>query len=911
MPSASLRILDNRLLFFASPFFILNIFLLNCVFAQSFSLTSPVVATDYPEGDDYFTDVLLQPADGLKRRMIAWDHLLRSEMVDNSDGIWKASGHYTDYNLFPVFPGFKGALSAEPLPGDRELPKMAIRHPIDSAKYTHLSYRMFRPRAGPLTFFWDFDTSRPLWWPAGDSMRAGIPVRGPFFFNGWETVILNMAEPSQFTNYFGSWSGQIYSLRIDPKVLSDLAADNIVEIDWMRLSNPDSAPKISIKFESNTLTSNHLITIYHDSKNHGYSGNPVYSYYYNGRNEYVIPSASLPPGDHYFYVEIQEYSRGLPVGQPRRSTYSAKQRIIAKPVVTIFSPAPDSGESYSFKARGREWDMAPESDSVANLNPVYPQVLRQFVNHSYIPNSESKMGGHVFQAMAEPAYQHLGHSESDVQVHLSISPNQLIDPSYYRYFVYRMAVGEDGYPSIHDKVQNGWVSRVIAYNDNVLVDRMVTKGHIVYEGWKTYWFDLDDADTLETGFRWSSFKSLKNLRLDPGEFNIPGKYTWFMLDFVKLHAENRAFNDSFEIRFSLSSDTASSLNVSLYYDIDQKDFNGTLIKKLEGLSSGNHIYKWDTSGLPPGQKYFVYLLVDDGLQEAKTYSSVHVRTLGSSLRNVSDWNYLGDNSDDHVVFRPSNGSWYLKSSSGEQHGVPFGASSHYPIRGDFDGDGSIDSGLVTLINGAYHFFIRYSSTGALYSRAWGRAGDYFVINDFNNNGRDEIAVWRPSEGNWYILDEEDKVLIVQWGLPGDIPVPADYNGDGKLNLAVWRPSSGTWWVRESMSSGSGYSVTQWGLPGDIPITSWYGAEAKPKYVIWRPIEGNWYILDPDTSGVIVKQWGLSGDIPLAGDFDNDGLSDFTVFRKGFWYHQFRNGQIKRVGWGLPGDLVPTRVGILE
>ena len=84
-------------------------------------------------------------------------------------------------------------------------------------------------------------------------------------------------------------------------------------------------------------------------------------------------------------------------------------------------------------------------------------------------------------------------------------------------------------------------------------------------------------------------------------------------------------------------------------------------------------------------------------------------------------------------------------------------------------------------------------------------------NDFNGDGQSDIAVWRPSNGCWFIMGQG----VYPWGALGDIPVPADYNGDGKDDLAVFRPGEGTWYI---YFPGTGdYHIWQWGQAGDIPV----------------------------------------------------------------------------------------------
>jgi hypothetical protein len=62
----------------------------------------------------------------------------------------------------------------------------------------------------------------------------------------------------------------------------------------------------------------------------------------------------------------------------------------------------------------------------------------------------------------------------------------------------------------------------------------------------------------------------------------------------------------------------------------------------------------------------------------------------------------------------------------------------------------------------------------------------------------------------YILRSSGGGLAFIWGAAADVPVPDDYNGDGKTDVAVYRPCSGHWFEMNQIT-------LQWGATGDIPM----------------------------------------------------------------------------------------------
>ncbi|MDQ3801937.1 MAG: FG-GAP-like repeat-containing protein, partial [Acidobacteriota bacterium] len=217
---------------------------------------------------------------------------------------------------------------------------------------------------------------------------------------------------------------------------------------------------------------------------------------------------------------------------------------------------------------------------------------------------------------------------------------------------------------------------------------------------------------------------------------------------------------------------------------------------------------------------------------------------------------------------------------------------------DFDGDGKSDISVFRPSDGDWH--ILRSATQDWTPVHFGANGDKIAPGDYDGDGRTDPAVYRS--GNWFILESGNgSFRAVPFGLADDVPTPGDFDADGRTDLAVFRPSNGYWYV--TRSADNSFAAQQFGTAGDKPVVGDYDGDARADYAVYRPSNGYWYVLR-STLGFNAVQFGVASDKPVQGDYDGDGRTDFAVFRPsdGVWYLLRSQSGFTAAQFGISTDI---------
>lgn len=255
-------------------------------------------------------------------------------------------------------------------------------------------------------------------------------------------------------------------------------------------------------------------------------------------------------------------------------------------------------------------------------------------------------------------------------------------------------------------------------------------------------------------------------------------------------------------------------------------------------------------------------------------------------------------------------SFYAAGNAANSDGGPGGdhiytttsAALSGTANANFDNDGKSDFSVWRPSTGVWYAL--NSTDGGFQAVRFGVSTDKIVPGDYDGDGKTDFAIFRPSTGEWYVLKSTGGFIITQFGVNGDIPVSGDYDGDLKTDIAVWRPSTGVWYIWRS--SDNTYDIRSFGTSTDKIAQGDYDGDGKTDIAVFRPSGGDWYVWKSTDNTNFVFHFGLSGDAPVQADYDGDGKTDFAVYRSGTWFVQRSTAGFVSAGFGLSGDKpVPT------
>jgi hypothetical protein len=310
------------------------------------------------------------------------------------------------------------------------------------------------------------------------------------------------------------------------------------------------------------------------------------------------------------------------------------------------------------------------------------------------------------------------------------------------------------------------------------------------------------------------------------------------------------------------------------------------------------------------------------------------------LKSFSDQSisldYDGDGDDDVIFYRPGSRIFYLFQNTADPltRFVPVISSTtgflDYDLSSlsdrietlDYNNDGFEDILLyrpgsriayIMRSNGNGTFTKVFSSGSGFFGYDLSSTNDKMIVLDYNNDGREDIACYRPGSRIFYLFQSNGNATFTSriasgGGIGGfdlnsslDQIISLDYDGDGFEDLGCYRPGSRIFYLLRSLgnatfsrvvASGSGIGNYDLSSTADRLVKLDVNNDGRDDVACYRPGRRIFYLLRSEGNttfttlissgnGVMQYDFNESSDKAIALDYNRDGSADLLCYRPGF------------------------------
>ncbi len=231
------------------------------------------------------------------------------------------------------------------------------------------------------------------------------------------------------------------------------------------------------------------------------------------------------------------------------------------------------------------------------------------------------------------------------------------------------------------------------------------------------------------------------------------------------------------------------------------------------------------------------------------------------------------------LFDPGSGRWHVRYRDGSINSFYYGTPGDLPLLGDWDCDGTDTVAMYRPTSG--FVYLRNSNQEGVADREffYGLASDVPLAGDWDGDGCDSVAIYR--NGEVFIRNELSTGVADSsffFGNPGDRPFAGDFNGDGIDTVGLYRESTGLAYFRNSLDSGVADFEFFYGAPSDRIVTGDWTADGADSVAIFRPSDGRFYVsyANVQQEADVVFAFGDGDWWPVAGDLGEPrGLPDLA------------------------------------